>query len=379
MSRAILPGQTIGVLGGGQLGRMLAMVARRNGYRVHVLTSEANSPAAPFANQTFVADYHDEATFRQFAQSIDVLTFEFESVPSQPLCWVPERVPIRPGPHVFHATQDRTREKQFLSQHGIPLPRFAEVQTADQLPPAITSVGCPAVLKSSAGGYDGKGQFVLRSPEQADTAWQAIGARPATLEQFVELSGEFSVIVARGVDGHLAVYEPIYNEHANHILDVSTSPSGIPASATKQALEIAHAVATAFELVGLICIEFFLTHSGEVLVNEIAPRPHNSGHLTIEAHATSQFEQQLRAICGLPLGSTRQIRHAAMANLLGDLWQKGIPRWETVSHVPEAYLHLYDKEQPKPGRKMGHLTVCAESSTAAARLARVIRQQMGRE
>jgi 5-(carboxyamino)imidazole ribonucleotide synthase len=177
----------------------------------------------------------------------------------------------------------------------------------------------------------------------------------------------------------LAVYEPIYNEHANHILDVSTSPSGIPAAATKQALEIAHAVATAFELVGLICIEFFLTHSGEVLVNEIAPRPHNSGHLTIEAHATSQFEQQLRAICGLPLGSTRQIRHAAMANLLGDLWKNGTPRWEAVSHVPEAYLHLYDKEQPKPGRKMGHLTVCAESSTAAARLARVLRQQLCRE
>lgn len=378
MSRAILPGQTIGILGGGQLGRMLAMVARRSGYRVHVLTAEDNAPASHFAHQTMVADYHDEAAFRQFAQSIDVLTFEFESVPSQPLCWVPERVPIRPGPHVFHATQDRIREKQFLSGHGIPLPRFEVVSTLDDLPVAIASVGCPAVLKSSGGGYDGKGQFVIRNPDQAATAWQAIGSRPATLEQFIELSGEFSVIVARGSDGQMAVYEPIFNEHANHILDVSTSPSGIPATPAKRALEIAHAVATSFELVGLICIEFFLTHDGEVLVNEIAPRPHNSGHLTIEAHATSQFEQQLRAICGLPLGSIRQIRPAAMANLLGDLWEHGTPHWEVITHVPEAYLHLYDKDQPKAGRKMGHLTVCAESSTAAARLARFIRHQLPR-
>lgn len=378
MSRAILPGQTIGVLGGGQLGRMLALVARRSGYRVHVLTSELDAPAAPFANRVDVADYHDEATFRQFADSIDVLTFEFENVPSEPLCWVPERVPIRPGPHVFHATQDRIREKQFLASHGIPLPRFAVVRTLAELPAAVEEVGCPAVLKSSGGGYDGKGQFVIRTPEQFATAWQAIGSRPATLEQFVELAGEFSVIVARGVAGELAVYEPIYNEHANHILDVSTSPSGVPAAPAKAALEIAHAVASAFELVGLICIEFFWTHSGDVLVNEIAPRPHNSGHLTIEAHATSQFEQQLRAICGLPLGSTRQVRPAAMANLLGDLWEHGPPRWEEVSRVPEAYLHLYDKEHPKLGRKMGHLTVCAESSAAAARLARLIRQQLPR-
>ncbi len=379
MSRIVLPGQTIGVLGGGQLGRMLAMVARRSGYRVHVLTAEQDAPAAPFANRTTVADYHDEAAFRQFASSIDVLTFEFENVPSEPLCWVPESVPIRPGPHVFHATQDRIREKNFLSSHGIPLPRFAVVQSLAELPAALDTVGCPAVLKSAGGGYDGKGQFVLRNPEQFATAWQAIGARPATLEQFVDLAGEFSVIVARGVDGQLAHYEPIYNEHANHILDVSTSPSGIPAAPARAALEIAQAIASAFELVGLICIEFFLTHSGEVLVNEIAPRPHNSGHLTIEAHATSQFEQQLRAICGLPLGSTRQIRPAAMANLLGDLWSEGPPKWEEVTRVPEAYLHLYDKEQPKAGRKMGHLTVCAESSPAAARLARLIRQQLPRK
>lgn len=378
MIRPILPGQVIGILGGGQLGRMLAMVARRSGYRVHVFTSETGCPAGHFANRVFLAEYHDESTFREFANSIDVLSFEFESVPSQPLEWVPERVPIRPGPHVFHTTQNRLREKLFLREHAIPLSPFASVETESDLKKAILQVGLPAVLKSAGGGYDGKGQAVIRMAGEAEQAWQAVGSQPATLEKFVDLDCEVSVIVARGITGELATYGPIRNRHAQHILDISSAPAGLPPVIEKRAIELALAVAQGFDLVGLICIEFFVSKAAEVLVNEIAPRTHNSGHLTIEAHATSQFEQQLRAICGLPLGSTRQIRPAVMVNLLGDLWNRGEPDWAWVAKTPEAYLHLYDKVDPKPGRKMGHLTVCGDLETSA-RNAVALRQRLRRD
>ena len=377
-SDPILPGATIGILGGGQLGRMLAMVARRSGYRVHIYNDEPNSPASHFANKSFCGDFDDRLLLGEFAASIDVLTFEFENVLTEPLAGFETKIPIRPAPHVLHTTQDRIREKQFLKQNGIPLPRFHVIQKMNDINEGIGHVGLPAVLKTAAGGYDGKGQFVIQRADQAEEAWRLIGQRPATLEAFVNLDCEVSVIVARGVDGQLACYDPIRNEHARHILDVSTAPCELPKALCQQATQIAISVATAFDLTGLICIEFFVARDGQVLVNEIAPRPHNSGHLTIEAHATNQFEQQLRAICGLPLGSTRQIRPAAMANLLGDLWEGGEPKWEKVADCPEAYLHLYDKQSVKNGRKMGHLTVCSDSAAASKQLAQSVRDSLRR-
>lgn len=377
-SDPILPGATIGILGGGQLGRMLAMVARRAGYRVHVYHDEPNSPASHFANKAFCGDFGNRQRLGEFAASIDVLTFEFENVLTEPLAGLESKIPIRPAPRVLHTAQDRIREKQFLKKNGIPLPRFHIVQKLNDIAEGIGHVGLPAVLKTAAGGYDGKGQFVIQRADQAEEAWQSIGQRPATLEAFVDLDCEVSVIVARGVSGELACYEPIRNEHARHILDVSTSPCELPDSVCQQATQIAISIANAFDLTGLICIEFFIARDGQVLVNEIAPRPHNSGHLTIEAHATSQFEQQLRAICGLPLGSTRQIRPAAMANLLGDLWDEGEPKWEKVAGCPEAYLHLYDKQPAKNGRKMGHLTVCSDGAAPPKQLAQSLRDSLRR-
>ncbi len=372
----ILPGQTVGIYGGGQLGRMLAQVARRMGYRVHVFTSERDSPAAHFANHVTVADDSDESAFRAFASTIDVLTFEFENVSAASLKWVPEQVPIRPGPQVFWTAQDRRREKTFLQQHGLPTPPFALVDSREQLAAAVVLIGTPAVLKTAAGGYDGKGQAVIRDASDIDAAWHAVQGRPSTLEAFVDLACEVSVIVARDVYGATAVYGPIENHHANHILDLSICPARVGPAIGAAACEIARKIASIFDLVGLICIEFFVARSGEVLVNEIAPRPHNSGHLTIESFATSQFEQQLRCVCGLPLGSTAQRTPAAMANLLGDLWFPLAPRWEELLRYNETYLHLYDKHEARPGRKMGHVTVCATDAETAARRARAARASL---
>jgi 5-(carboxyamino)imidazole ribonucleotide synthase len=394
--QVILPGQTIGIFGGGQLGRMLAIVARRSGYRVHVFTNEENAPASHFANQVTVAADDDEKNFRAFASSIDVLTFEFENVSAQSLQWVPPQIPVRPGGNVFWTAQHRQREKQFLRENQIPLPKFASVESLEQLRQAVIEIGLPAVLKTSAGGYDGKGQFLLESADQIETAWSAVDGRACTLEVFIDLACEISVIVARDIFGTMAVYGPIENQHANHILDLSFCPSRVDAAVASQALEIARKVTTAFELVGLICIEYFVTTRGEVLVNELAPRPHNSGHLTIESFATCQFEQQLRAICGLPLGSTLQIRPAAMVNLLGDLWfppksssedanrshlvGKSFapvePNWKVIFDHPQSYLHLYDKPQSRIGRKMGHLTVCADAVEVAQARAIAIRENL---
>jgi 5-(carboxyamino)imidazole ribonucleotide synthase len=354
----ILPGQTVGIYGGGQLGRMLAMAARRNGYRVHVFTSESAAPAGHFANQITLGGDDDEVRFRRFANSIDVLTFEFENVSAQSLQWVPDHVPIRPGANVFWTSQDRLREKTFLREQAIPVPAFAACTSIAELREALTSVGLPAVLKTSSGGYDGKGQFLIRTEDQVDAAWQAVEGRPCTLEAFVDLACEVSVIVARDIFGSTAIYGPIENQHANHILDLSFCPSTVGGDIAAAAGEIARRITVAFELVGLICIEYFVTRDGQVLVNEIAPRPHNSGHLTIEAFATSQFEQQLRTICGLPVGNVEQVRPAAMLNLLGDRWLPSEPNWQAIYESPDCYLHLYDKSEPRVGRKMGHITVC---------------------
>ena len=365
-THAILPGATVGMLGSGQLGRMFAQAASRLGYRVHVFSPRENSPTGQVAAQETVADYHDVEAVARFARSVDVVTLEFENVPTTATNTAALHAPVRPSCQVLHVTQDRLREKNFLKSVGIPCTHFAEVASEAQLAAAIDQIGVPAVLKSSASGYDGKGQAKIDSADVALKAWEAIDRQPAVLEGWVEYEREFSVLVARSAGrNEIALYPPIANYHENHILDFSVCPVLSLESVADEAHGIARAIVESLDVIGILCVEFFLMTDGQVLVNEIAPRPHNSGHLTIDACATSQFEQQLRAICGLPLGPTELISPAAMANLLGQLWQPSEPSWDQLLASPEVRLHLYGKATVEPGRKMGHLTVLADSTQEA--------------
>lgn len=365
-ARTILPGATLGVFGGGQLGRMFAQAAARLGYRVHVYSPIADCPAGQVADRQTVADYTNLDAVGQFAREVDVVTLEFENVPTAATDAAARYAPVRPSSQVLHLTQDRWREKRFLESAGIPGTPFAPVTTAGDLASAIDKLGTPAVLKTTAWGYDGKGQAKVESAAVATEAWNALGRQPAICEQWVDYQQELSVLVARSAVGEIATYPPIANSHASHILDVSICPWPAQESVDDQAREIAETIATELDAVGLICVEFFLTTDSRLLVNEIAPRPHNSGHLTIDACACSQFEQQLRAICGLPLGGAQLSSPAAMANLLGHLWQGGEPPWAAALADPAVRLHLYGKTKADVGRKMGHLTVLADSPQLAA-------------
>ncbi len=377
----ILPGATLGILGSGQLGRMFAQAAARFGYQVHVFSPRKQSPTGQVASRETVADYEDAAAVAQFARSVDVVTLEFENVPSDAVEVAARYAPVRPSSGVLHVTQHRLREKEFLRRSGIPCAPFAPVRSADDLTAAIAEVGLPAVLKTCSSGYDGKGQAIIRTPEEANEAWKSLGQQPAVLEAFVDYQQELSVLVARSAQGEVACYPPIANDHLDHILDVSTLPydkwtSDKLGSREAEATEIACTIVRQLEVVGLVCIEFFLTEDDRLLVNEIAPRPHNSGHLTIEACETSQFEQQVRAICGLPLGSTGARSPAAMANLLGQLWAEGEPDWPAALGVPNVRLHLYGKTEALPGRKMGHLTALANSPAAARQYVELARKKL---
>jgi 5-(carboxyamino)imidazole ribonucleotide synthase len=274
-------------------------------------------------------------------------------------------VPVRPSGGVLHTTQNRLREKTFLSELGIRVAPFTAVRSEAELQAAIEKIAPPAILKTAGWGYDGKGQVKISSPGEAAGAWKSLATDEAVLEAFVDFAKEVSVVAARGLDGSFTHWGVIENEHARHILDVSTAPADVLLGTSRAAVDIARAIAERLELVGVFCVEFFVTRDEELLVNEIAPRPHNSGHLTIDACVTSQFEQQLRAICGLPLGSTEFLRPAAMANLLGDLWARGEPNWPAVCRAPQLKLHLYGKATPRAGRKMGHLTVLGETAKGA--------------
>jgi len=372
---AFLPGATLGILGSGQLGRMLALEARRLGYRVQVFSPERDTPAGQVADREHVADYADLDAVRAFARAVDVVTYEFENVPAATAHAALECAPLRPGPHALHIAQNRQREKDFLRAAGLPVPRYRPVASLADLAPGLDHVGVPAVLKTAASGYDGKGQVKVERREDAGAAWDAIGQQPAVLEAWVPFERELSVVAARGLDGAFAHYGVIENTHANHILDVSIAPAAVPLTVLAQAVEISRAVLEKLEVVGVLCVEFFLTRDNELLVNEIAPRPHNSGHFTLDACATSQFEQQLRAVCGLPLGSPAQPRPAAMANLLGDLWANGEPDWAAALAVPGLRLHLYGKRQPRPGRKMGHLTAVGDDARERVVHARALLQR----
>ena len=362
--KVIMPGATLGVMGGGQLGAMFAMAAKRMGYRVEAFSDSADCPAAHHCDRVHVGAYDDPAALVAMARGLDVLTFEFENVSAVALRALAGVVPVRPASEVLFTTQDRGREKAFLLREGFACAPHRLVRSREELHAAVAAVGLPAVVKTAAFGYDGKGQQKLDAgagPQEIDAAWTSLGACVLIVEAWVDFQCEISVVAARGLDGSTAVFAPTRNHHRHHILDISSVPAGLPAAVLDAAREMAAAVLEKLDVVGVACVEFFVTRDGRVLVNEIAPRPHNSGHLTIAACETSQFEQQVRAICGLPLGSTRQLAPAAMANLLGDCWKNGEPDWAAALTVPGVSLLLYGKGEPRPGRKMGHLTALADS------------------
>ena len=381
MASPILPGATLGILGGGQLGAMFAAAAVRMGYRVEAVVDEADCPAARVCGRTHVGDFADPEFLARAAAGLAAVTFEFENVPAAAGRALAAAVPVRPLPDVLHTTQDRGREKAFLSEHAFACAPHRIVTSLAELREAVRELGLPAVLKTAAFGYDGKGQAKIDVPADVDRAWAAVGAEPGgtracVLEGWIDFDCEISVVAARGLDGAVAAFAPTRNAHVHHVLDVSSAPAGLPARVGREAVEMAARILETLGVVGVACVEFFVTRDGRVLVNEIAPRTHNSGHLTIEACETSQFEQQVRAVCGLPLGSPRQLAPAAMANLLGDCWFTTAdgacrePDWAAALAVPGVRLHLYGKSDPRPGRKMGHLTAVAASVEEA--VARVI-------
>lgn len=375
----LLPGSTVGVLGGGQLGRMLGIAARQMGYRFHVFSPEPDSPAGQLADREVVAAYDDIDAIRDFAQGVDVVTFEFENVPSATAEACRENALVRPDGSVLHTTQNRLREKTFLHRIGCATAPFARVASPDDLPAAIVAAGLPGVLKTAGFGYDGKGQRVVRTQDELAAAWEALGRVECILEGFVDFAFEASIVAARGADGAYTDFGPVRNEHANHILDVTTAPApSVPPALAREASEMARAILHHLDVVGVLCVELFVTEDGRLLVNELAPRPHNSGHFTIDACVTSQFEQQLRAVCGLPLGDTSLLRPgAAMANLLGDLWAHGEPDWAgMLADFPSVKLHLYGKAAARPGRKMGHLTAAADTPEDAAATVRAARTRL---
>ena len=351
------------------------------GYLLHTFSPERDSPTGQIADREVTAAYDDRCALRAFAQGVDVVTFEFENVPAH-VAEIAESVgvPVRPAGRILHAAQNRLREKSLLSQAGLPVTPHRAVATLAELRQAVAQIGLPAILKTAVFGYDGKGQVRLDTVEQLDAAWQAVGRQACVLEAYVEFASELSLIAARGVDGSFAAYPLVENRHVNHILDVTIAPAAVEAAVAREAESLACRLFESLDVVGLLCIEFFLLpqgHSvqveqqsetgscGRLVINEIAPRPHNSGHWTIECAVTSQFEQQLRTACGLPPGSTGQLRPAVMLNLLGDLWQGAEPDWAALLSYPAVSLHLYGKREPRPGRKMGHLTVTAATTAAA--------------
>jgi 5-(carboxyamino)imidazole ribonucleotide synthase len=361
----VLPGHAIGVLGSGQLGRMFAIAARRMGYRVHTLSPDEDTPTGQIADVEINAPYEDLDAVREFAGAVSVVTFEFENVPAATAAAAAECAPVRPSGQVLHTTQHRLREKIFLSHAGLPVTPFRHIRSLEELTQAAAELGLPAILKTADFGYDGKGQFHLTSHSDFERAWQGVGAREAVLEAFVDFDREISIVAARSGTGNFVHYGAIENRHRNRILDLSIAPARVPANVTSEAVEIARTILEKLEVVGVLCVEFFVCKNGHLLINELAPRPHNSGHFTFDANVTSQFEQQLRAVCGLPLGDVRQFTPAAMANLLGDLWNHSEPDWAAAVSMPDVKLHLYGKSTPRPGRKMGHLTALAATPEQA--------------
>jgi 5-(carboxyamino)imidazole ribonucleotide synthase len=364
----IPPGKTIGIVGGGQLGRMLALTARRMGYRIAVLDPELACPAGPVADLALTAPFDDSKALRRLAEASDVVTYEFENIPTESLRQVASIRPVLPDPSVLHTCQHREREKNFLQSSGFPCPKFEVVASAADLAAALKKFPGKSRLKSSAFGYDGKGQLALEPWVDPGTSWARANVPRAILEEHVPFVRELSVLVARNAQGRSLAFPPFENRHTAGVLERTVFPARVNDTIANEALALARQIAEKLGLVGLLGVEMFELPGGTILVNELAPRVHNSGHLTVEACHTSQFEQQIRAVCGLPFGLVAPLCPAAMFNLLGDLWAKGEPDWSPVLALPGGVLHLYGKTEARPGRKMGHLTVRASTPEEAVRL-----------
>ena len=377
-SKPILPGATLGVLGSGQLGRMFTIAARRLGYRVHIFSPDSDTPAGQVGDVERVAAYEDLDAVREFARGVDLVTFEFENVPSATSQAAAEVVPVRPAGSVLHVTQQRLREKTFLAANGFPVTPFRRIQSAADLAAAARDLGLPAMLKTASFGYDGKGQQRLMPGADLAAAFAGLAGAEGVYEAFVDFEREISVIAARSADGSFEAFPVFENEHRHQILDITVAPARIPTALANEAVRITRGILEALDAVGLITVELFLTRDQRLLVNELAPRTHNSGHLTLDACVTCQFEQQLRAVCGLPLGSIELRRPAAMANLLGDVWIEagGQPDWAAALSDPEVKLHLYGKTEARIGRKMGHLTATARTPEEAAQKVRAARERL---
>lgn len=375
-----LPGATLGILGGGQLGKMIALEARRMGYHVVVLDTSPDCPAAPLADRVVVGSFRDRQAALELARLSDVVTVETEHIPWTILAELAPQRLLRPGPEVLRIVQDRLEQKRFLEQEGLPQTAFAPVDDVPGLLQAVATLGLPLLLKSRTGGYDGRGQARVHDATEAVGAWQSLGCIPAVAEAFVRFEAEISVILARGADGVIRYFPIAANHHRHGILHLSHVPAPVPASVAAEAERIAGHVARALDHVGVLAVEMFLLADGRLLVNEIAPRVHNSGHFSLGACATSQFEQHLRAVCGLALGDQSLLQPAAMLNLLGDLWRNGEPDWRPVLDEPHARLHLYGKRVAHPGRKMGHvLVVHPDGAQAVAIAERIYARLAGQE
>jgi 5-(carboxyamino)imidazole ribonucleotide synthase len=372
----ILPGATIGILGGGQLGRMFALAARSLGYRIHIFSPEHDAPAGQVADREIVADYEDGDRMAEFARDVDVVSFEFENVPSAATERAAEFTRVRPAGRVLHIAQHRLGEKTFLRDHGFPVAPFRSVNSLEELRSAVREIGSPGVLKTAGYGYDGKGQVKLSHSDRIEAAWREVGEVQSIYEVWVEFDKELSVISSRTPRGERVVFPVFENAHRNHILDVTFAPADVEPRIASEAEQLAVGLLEALDVVGLLTVELFLTRSGGLLINELAPRPHNSGHLTIDACVTSQFEQQLRAICGLPPGAVTLKQPAAMANLLGDLWAGGEPDWAAALTDPGIKLHLYGKVEARKGRKMGHLTAMGNTSAEAVKRVMEARERL---
>ena len=374
----ILPGATLGMLGGGQLGRMFTIAARTMGYEVMVLDPDKESPAGKLATTHICADYSDQAALDQIAKTCDAVTTEFENVPASTLEALAKTSPVRPGAKAISIAQDRIHEKNFLKDNGFYTAPFAVIHSLEDLQKSISEIGTPAILKVSRFGYDGKGQFGINAESDIEKAWETLEGEACVLEQRMPLDIEVSVVLARGIEGEVITYPVSENIHEGGILDVTVVPARIDKNLETKVIDMAKEIATALDYVGIMAVEFFISN-GKILVNEIAPRPHNSGHYTLDACMTDQFEQQVRAVCGLPLGDTTLLSPVVMINMLGDIWHNGeAPKWEKLLNHPNVKLHLYGKREARPGRKMGHFNVLSANINDALTLAEDLKQQLSK-
>jgi 5-(carboxyamino)imidazole ribonucleotide synthase len=366
----VLPGATIGIFGGGQLGRMMTLAARVLGYHVIILDPDPHCAASAVADRVIAAKFDDAAAATELARACDVITIEIEKIGAEAMAAASAIVPVRPGGHVLHIIQDRARQKRWLDEHEFPLGPFWVAETAEQLGVAMRTAGAHAFVKSAFGGYDGRGQARTGPGDDAEVVWRSLGSSTCVVEKGLDLEGEISVMVARRPGGSCATFPPALNHHVNGVLDWSVIPAPIPAAVAHEGVRIAREIAEQMDVVGLLAVEMFLLRDGQLVVNELAPRPHNSFHHTELASLTSQFEQGIRAVCDLPLGDTESLRPAAIANLFGDLWlhDGATPRWEQALEIPTVRLHLYGKS-PRPGRKMGHVGAVGATAEEAVALA----------